>query len=90
MKALIGSSIVLAAGKVVESGEEVCPVHAAPVIALVDSRDEVEGEGITPEAAGLPARVEKLDYGCIAFYRVGDRLIFNDRGAYYEAARITP
>lgn len=91
MKALIGSSVVLAPGKVVEGNEEVCPVGAdGPEISFVDAREEVAEEGITPEAAGLPAHVEKLDYGCMAFYRVGDKLVFSDRGAYYEAAKAVP
>lgn len=91
MKALVGSSVVLAPGKVVEGNEEVCPVGAdGPEISFVNAREEVAEEGITPEAAGLPTHVEKLDYGCMAFYRVGDTLVFSDRGAYYEAAKAAP
>lgn len=92
MNALVGTVLTITADKVIEAGEDPCPiVKPYPIVSVVDTLDEVPVQAApSPAAAGLPARAPMLDSGCLAIFKVGDHIVFGDRGAYYEAERSMP
>lgn len=92
MNALVGTVLTITADRVIEAGEDPCPiVKPYPIVSVVDTLDEVPIQAApSPAAAGLPARALMLDSGCLAIFKVGDHIVFGDRGAYYEAERSMP
>lgn len=89
-QALVGTVIHISAEKVTEAGEDDCLIDpSTDKVSMVNSAQEMwPTEGVTPHAVGLPLRVEKLELSCMDFYKVGDRLVFGDRGAWYTAERV--
>lgn len=90
MNALIGTNVTISA-KQLTAGGDVCPLEHHTVIAtIVDTSKDPDlllGR-IPPEQLGMPHFAPKLDAGCMMFYKVDNRLIFADRGAYYSAERV--
>lgn len=92
MTSLVGASVTISSSTVHEGDEPPCQVvKPYPTLSVVKTIDEVAPKSApSPAAAGLPEEAPMLDTGCMAFFEVGTHLIFNDRGAWYTAERITP
>lgn len=90
MNALVGSTLTITKDEVLEAGERPCAVVTPyPVASIVDTAKEVPVKAApSPAAAGLPAKALMVDTGCLAVFKVGNNIVFGDRGAYYTAERM--
>lgn len=92
MLSLVGASVTISSSTVHEGDEPPCQlVKPYPILSVVKTIDEVAPKSaLSPAAAGLPEEAPMLDTGCMAFFKAGSHLIFNDRGAWYTAERLKP
>lgn len=88
MQALLGSIVVLSATQMVLAGEPPCKVTHPKVIVVDAAEDASPPSAPSPQAAGLPPKVAKLDDGCLNPYKVGAAIVFPARGAWYTAERV--
>lgn len=90
MNALLGTTLTITKDQVLEGGEAPCAVvKPYPLANMVDTAKEIPPQAApSPAAAGLPPRALMVDTGCLAVFKVGNKIVIGDRGAYYAAERV--